>query len=458
MLYFFPLSLGLILQRESPLNKICSSPKSLFSPSSLVLLLYVKNIMFFLMMQRLKRSRKKLPFQGTFSVIIHYTYSIVHFLTPKIILKIADPAYYLVSNVKCFAICKELFTNFSNLIFELATLTLFLIIISNTSLLNPGPKIHGLTCFFQNVQGLITFSSLGKSFPEINRTKITEFQSHIFETSPDIVILNETWLKPAINDEEILPSKMYKIFRVDCSVSSHPPDPTNHRKFKLNGGGVLIAVKNTLNLNPKLITLTCSAEVLTVELSLPNKKKICVSTLYRVGTLGRDNFLRLQQYYSSIFASKRYKHTYIIRDLNLESVNWENNSSSDNTQSLFLDLFNNLGLTQLINSLTHRHGNILDILLTDSSNMIEDLAIADPGCFIQSDHSPITFTIKANVKRLKPVKRSVYNYKNADWRSLNYDLNRVDWEQLLNYTDIHDAWCIFKTKLTSISDLHIPKI
>ena len=131
-----------------------------------------------------------------------------------------------------------------------------------------------------------------------------------------------------------------------------------------------------------MIKLTCSAEVLTVELSLPNKKKICVSTLYRVGTLGRDNFLRLQQYYSSIFASKKYKHTYIIGDLNLESVNWENNSSSDNTQSLFLDLFNNLGLTQLINSPTHRHGNILDILLTDSSNMIEDLAIADPGCFI----------------------------------------------------------------------------
>ena len=206
-----------------------------------------------------------------------------------------------------------------------------------------------------------------------------------------------------------------------------------------------------------MIKLTCSAEVLTVELSLPNKNKICVSTLYRLGTLGRDNFLRLQQYYSSIFASKKYKHTYIIGGLNLESVNWENNSPSVNTQSLFLDLFNNLGLTQLINSPTHRHGNVLNILLTDSSNMIEDLAIADPGCFIQSDHSPITFTIKANVKRLKPVKRSVYNYKNADWRSLNFNLNRVDWEQLLNYTDIHDAWCIFKTKLTSISDLHIPK-
>ena len=141
------------------------------------------------------------------------------------------------------------------------------------------------------------------------------FILHIYETSPDIIILNETWLKPSIKDEEILPSKMYKMFRLDRSVSSHPSDPSNPRKFKLNGGGVLIAVKNTLNLNPKLIKQTCSAEVLTVELSLPNKKKICLSTLYRVGTLGWDNFLRLQQYYNSIFASKKFKQTYIIGTL-----------------------------------------------------------------------------------------------------------------------------------------------
>ena len=89
-------------------------------------------------------------------------------------------------------------------------------------------------------------------------------------------------------------------------------------------------------------------------------------------------------------------------------------------------MFNNLGLTQLTDNPTHRHGKILDILLSDAPNTIENLAISDPGCFIQSDHSPITFTIKAIIKRLKPVKRSVYNYKNADWKSLNYDLKLIN--------------------------------
>ena len=465
MVYFVPLPLGITLQSQSQVNEVCYSTKSLFSPSCLVLFIYIKYILFYLSVKRRKHNLKEriLRCIPSSSLITHYAYRILYFFAPGPFLNlISNPTNkHVFDFFKHFTSCRKSFSRFflnSKLQLAALILLLFLIIISNTSLLNPGPKIHGLTCFFQNIQGLTTFTSLGKSFPEINQTKITEFQSHIFEFSPDIIILNETWLKPTIKDEEILPPKLYKIFRLDRSLSSHPPDPLNPRKFKLNGGGVLIAVKNELNLNPKLNNLTCRAEALTVELSLPNKKKICVSTLYRVGTLGRDNFNRIKQYYNSIFASKKYKHAYIIGDFSLESVNWENNSSSDNTHSLFLDLFNNLGLAQLITCPTHRHGNILDILLYDSPDMIENLAILEPGCFVQSDHSPITFTVKAAIKRSKPVKGTVYNYKNADWKSLNYDLNRVDWEQLLNYTDIHNAWSIFKNKLTSITDLHIPKI
>ena len=78
--------------------------------------------------------------------------------------------------------------------YAIATLTIFLIIICNTSILNPGPtnKIEGLSCFYQNVQGLITFGSIGKPHPDLNITKISELQSYIFESSPDVIILNET--------------------------------------------------------------------------------------------------------------------------------------------------------------------------------------------------------------------------------------------------------------------------
>ena len=135
------------------------------------------------------------------------------------------------------------------ILYQIATLFLFLVIVSNMFLLNPGPeRLDGISCFFHNVQGFVSLNSISKPSPDLNITKIMEFQAYIFEKAPDIIILNETWLKPSINSNEIIPGKSYKIFRKDRSSFSHPPDPDNPRKFKLNGGGVLIAVKNSLSL------------------------------------------------------------------------------------------------------------------------------------------------------------------------------------------------------------------
>ena len=163
----------------------------------------------------------------------------------------------------CAKLCRTF--NNANPSLRVASLSILLIVLCNPSILNPGPtKLNGIKCYFQNVQGLVTFSSLGKPFPNLNQTKISELQTHLFDTSPDIIILNETWLKPTIKSSKILPTNIYIIFRLDRTKASHPPDPDNPQKFKCNGGGVLIGVKNSLNLNPTLLNQTCSAEVLSI--------------------------------------------------------------------------------------------------------------------------------------------------------------------------------------------------
>ena len=140
-------------------------------------------------------------------------------------------------------------------------ITLLLIVISNCSLLNPGPKsiqsgADSVSVYYQNINGLLAFSTLGQEHPSLNIPKHTEFQSYIITYNPDIIILNETWLKPRILDNEILPINNYDLFRLDSSSSSHPPDPVNPKKFKQNGGGILIGVKNSLDLKPKIVTST----------------------------------------------------------------------------------------------------------------------------------------------------------------------------------------------------------
>ena len=89
---------------------------------------------------------------------------------------------------------------FFSLLYKIAILLLFVVAVSNMSLLNPGPGCHeGLICFFHNFQGFVNLNSISKPSPDLNITKVTEFQANTFENVPDIIIHNETWLKLSIN-------------------------------------------------------------------------------------------------------------------------------------------------------------------------------------------------------------------------------------------------------------------
>ena len=153
-----------------------------------------------------------------------------------------------------------------------------------------------------------------------------------------------------------------------------------------------------MNLHPKLITSTAKAEIISIELTLPNKKRLTVSTLYRVGTLGNFNANEVASHFTNIFSSKKYKYNFIVGDMNLDTVNWLSNSTSKRVHTSFISLFNDLGLSQLIHEATHKGGKILDALLCDSLDIIRNLKVELPGTFVNSDHSPITFTINAIVQ------------------------------------------------------------
>ena len=157
-----------------------------------------------------------------------------------------------------------------SLLLYITSINIILIIILNCSLLNPGPtnktNESNIKVFYQNVHGLITFGSIADKRPVLNIAKIIELQSYISFYQPDIVMLNETWLKPCINDSEIFASNGYKIFRLDRCPNSHPPDPSNTTKFKSNRGGILIAVSNSLHMNSKIVKSDSKAEILSVTL------------------------------------------------------------------------------------------------------------------------------------------------------------------------------------------------
>ena len=167
---------------------------------------------------------------------------------------------------------------------------LYLITKTYPPIMNPGPTTrNGFSIYYQNVQGLIPFSHLGNKYPIFNDAKLLELHHYVETHIPDVIVLNETWLKESILDNEILPPHMYKIFRRDRCPETHPIDLSNPKKFRRNGGGVLIAVNNKLSVQTNVITLKYEAEILAVEITLENKTKIIIATCYRVGTLGMRN-------------------------------------------------------------------------------------------------------------------------------------------------------------------------
>ena len=342
----------------------------------------------------------------------------------------------------------------------LCALNFLLIAIVNPSLLNPGPIItnKSFSVFFQNVQGLIPFGQLSEKHPILNTTKIHELNLYIYKNSPDIIIYNETWLKKSVLDNEIIPTDQYKIFRLDRTSATHPPDPNNDRRFRSNGGGVLIGIKHELEIVSKAIPIRCKAEILSIEFTDKSGRKTILSTLYRVGTLGPDNHSRIDQHLKAIRRRRNVQEIILIGDLNLPNVNWENFTSSNPVEQLFLDTFGNLSLEQLVTVSTHRKGNILDLILSDKAQHINHLTVDSEHSICSSDHYPILFNLTLNAPRKKPIKRTIYNFKQANWLSLNSDLLSTDWENLLTCNDMETAWHRFKSKFSHLCDIHIPKI
>ena len=129
--------------------------------------------------------------------------------------------------------CNNSYKVFRKYLFWTSLLAMLLTLVCNMSLLNPGPA-QNITGIYQNVRGLIPWSELGNTNPCLDVTKLAELNAYVSIKNPDVVVLNETWLKPAIHSNEIFPPSLYKIFRLDRSEKTHPRDTNNPDRFRAN--------------------------------------------------------------------------------------------------------------------------------------------------------------------------------------------------------------------------------
>ena len=84
----------------------------------------------------------------------------------------------------------------------------------------------------------------------------------------------------------------------------------------------------------KKVGAACNAEIISAEIKCGNDV-FCITTGYRVGTLGIANFYEIEKHLRSIKNVKKYKKHIFVGDLNLSQVNWPEATSSFEIEQKF---------------------------------------------------------------------------------------------------------------------------
>ena len=155
----------------------------------------------------------------------------------------------------------------------------------------------------------------------------------------------------------------------------------------------------------------------------------------------------------------------ITGDFNFPHIDWSTISPTYlNTQvESFCDILNDFFLIQMNGFVTrpssttgnHSNESILDLVLTNHEALIDNVTIR-PGGF-DSDHIPVTFTIKSSFNRLKNVSRKVYSYRKVDFNGLRATLSCIPWDACFSANDVNSSVESFQDLLLAAVNQHVPQ-
>lgn len=149
----------------------------------------------------------------------------------------------------------------------------------------------------------------------------------------------------------------------------------------------------------------------------------------------------------------------LLGDFNLPDIDWNSFNYPDSTvHNLFMSVFQHHGLSQFIVSPT-RSDNILDLLFSTHHDALANISIQPP--LSSSDHNTILFDLNLPISNLPdpadPSKSIYYDYKNADFPSINHYLSSVDWPSCFSAcSNIDDYLSIFLNHLNYAISSFVP--
>ena len=135
-----------------------------------------------------------------------------------------------------------------------------------------------------------------------------------------------------------------------------------------------------------------------------------------------------------------------------------------NTQvDSFCDILNDFFLIQMNGFVTrlssttgnHSNGSIQDLVPTNHKSLIDNVSTRSGG--FDSDHIPVTFTIKSSFNQLKNVSRKLYSYRKTAFDGPRATLSCIPWDACFSANDVSASVEKFKDLLFSAVNQHIPQ-
>lgn len=257
---------------------------------------------------------------------------------------------------------------------------------------------------------------------------------------PDIFAITETKLTSDITNKELCNN--YSIYRLDRTNAIG------------RGGGVLIGILDTSNIQVNQISPSDTGELLAIDMSIGGFSFNFAVYYHRPAINNVDDLINWCTNYSSC-------NQVIVGDFNLPDIDWKTRQLKKRhnvcMHESFLTFLDTTDMDQLVNFPTHSHGNTLDLIL---SNMDLSLPTSEPSC---SDHHLIFFEIHSK----EPINHSTINNNSSPFWSFHkanmpelmidcFDLETDIKSLILKRAHIDQVYAIFKTKVLHTANKNIP--
>jgi len=240
-----------------------------------------------------------------------------------------------------------------------------------------------------STQHIVNVNNVNVNFQSI-KTKQGQLYNMLDSIKPDIICGTETWIDNSIKDSQIF-TPGYNIYRNDRN---------------LNGGGVLLAVRDNLISSP-VPELQTDCEIIWCKLELVGHKAIYLTSYYNPKTSNEESY---RQFEISMNRATSIKNAVLIAAgyFNLPGWDWKVKQLKPKTQHVnihhkFTNILDNHGLIQLVEEPT-RGTNILDLIITNYPESFRRTEVM-PGL---SDHDIVYTAVNRIPAKIKQKKILLY--------------------------------------------------